>query len=113
MGEQYVLAKLKHRYRSPVRRYQCPLASLIRCVFSLFVLQLVINVVFRARILADPTSFEEPLLDTSVSVVVDEKGSLISVTQLGLASSGPGDTLSHCIAAAKKRRSYLETQAFI
>ena len=29
--------------------------------------------------LADPTSFEEPLLDTSVSVVIDDEGGLISV----------------------------------
>jgi exosome complex component RRP43 len=71
------------------------------------------DIIFRARIIADPTSFEEPLLDTNVSVVVDERGSLISVTQLGLGSSGPVDTMTHCIAAAKKRRSDLEKQSFI
>jgi hypothetical protein len=42
---------------------------------------------------------------------VDQHGNLISVTQLGLGTSGPGDTLSHCIAAAKEQRSYLEKQA--
>ncbi len=56
--------------------------------------------------LADPTSFEEPLLDTSVSVVVDDEGGLISVMQLGLgvvgANSDTGeDVLTTCIDAAR------------
>jgi len=65
------------------------------------------------HILADPTSFEEPLLDTALSVIVDEHDSLISVTQLGLSSSNPEDTLTHCITAAKKRRFHLQKQDFI
>ncbi|KAI0694371.1 ribosomal protein S5 domain 2-like protein [Cerioporus squamosus] len=51
-------------------------------------------------ILADPTSFEEPLLDTTVSVVVDENGGLTSVMQLGLGIVGGDDVLSKCIDAA-------------
>ncbi|KAI0722545.1 ribosomal protein S5 domain 2-like protein [Earliella scabrosa] len=55
------------------------------------------------HILADPTSFEEPLLDTTVSVVMDEKGGLTSVMQLGLGILGDGqDVLTACIAAAKQ-----------
>ncbi|KAH8118854.1 ribosomal protein S5 domain 2-type protein [Phellopilus nigrolimitatus] len=59
------------------------------------------------HILSDPTSFEEPLLDTSVSVVVDESGALTSVLQSGLGTTGAQDTLLHCIALAKKRRKEL------
>ncbi|TBU28684.1 ribosomal protein S5 domain 2-like protein [Dichomitus squalens] len=55
-----------------------------------------------AHILADPTSFEEPLLDTSVSVVVDDAGGLISVMQLGLGTADGQDLLSTCIDAAKE-----------
>jgi len=65
------------------------------------------------HILADPTSLEEPLLDTTFSVITDEHGDMISVTQLGLGSSDAGDTLTHCITEAKKRRSYLQKQGFI
>ncbi len=55
----------------------------------------------RTYVLADPTSFEEPLLDTTVSVVVDNNGGLISVMQLGLGIVGGDDVLSKCIDAAK------------
>ncbi|KAJ6505978.1 ribosomal protein S5 domain 2-type protein [Mycena vulgaris] len=67
--------------------------------------------VFDATLLADPTAFEEPLLDTTISVVVDENGELVSVVQLGpgVDASG-GDTLSTCISAAKSRRVLLEGQ---
>ncbi|KAI0638638.1 ribosomal protein S5 domain 2-type protein [Trametes polyzona] len=52
------------------------------------------------HLLADPTSFEEPLLDTTVSVVVDESGGLTSVMQLGLGVVGGDDVLRKCIDAA-------------
>ncbi|KZT02150.1 ribosomal protein S5 domain 2-like protein [Laetiporus sulphureus 93-53] len=56
------------------------------------------------HVLADPTSFEEPLLDTTISVTVEENGGLISVTQVGLGLIGNQDVLARCIAAAKERR---------
>ena len=56
----------------------------------------------RTHVLADPTSFEEPSLDTSVSVVIDDAGGLISVMQLGLGAAGGQDVLSTCIDAAKE-----------
>lgn len=63
-------------------------------------------------LLADPTAFEEPLLDTTISVVVDENSDLVSVVQLGpgVDVSGAGDTLSTCISAAKSRRLLLGGQ---
>ncbi|KAI9057666.1 ribosomal protein S5 domain 2-like protein [Trametes sanguinea] len=54
------------------------------------------------HILADPTSFEEPLLDTTISVVIDENGGLTSVMQLGLGIVGGDDVLEKCIQAAKE-----------
>ncbi|RDB19987.1 Exosome complex component RRP43 [Hypsizygus marmoreus] len=59
------------------------------------------------HILPDPTSFEEPLLDTTVSILVDSSsGALISVSQLGLLDGdGDGDALLRtCIASAGRRR---------
>lgn len=64
------------------------------------------------HVLADPTSFEEPLLDTTLSVVVDENGGLISVSQLGLGFTGDRDVLTRCIAAARDRRIFLGTHVF-
>lgn len=68
----------------------------------------------RTHILADPTSFEEPLLDTTISVVIDESGGLTSVMQLGLGIVGGDDVLNKCIEAAKEcwqetRRDVYET----
>lgn len=59
------------------------------------------------HILSDPTAFEEPLLDTTLSVVVDNDGELVSVTQLGLSGAGAQDPLLLCITTAKKRREKL------
>ncbi|KAJ7773241.1 ribosomal protein S5 domain 2-type protein [Mycena metata] len=67
--------------------------------------------VFDATLLADPTAFEEPLLDTTISVVVDENGDLVSVVQLGPGvDTGAADTLSTCISSAKTRRVVLGGQ---
>ena len=54
----------------------------------------------RITVLADPTAFEEPLLDTSISIVLDEHGALLSTSQLGIADK---DTMFTCVAAAKER----------
>ncbi|KAJ3529558.1 hypothetical protein NMY22_g8956 [Coprinellus aureogranulatus] len=55
------------------------------------------------RILSDPTAFEEPLLDTTLTVLLDHStGELISVSQYGLGSAS-SDALGSCISAAKKR----------
>lgn len=56
------------------------------------------------HVLSDPSSFEEPLLDTAITIIVDEKGELTSVLQSGLGTSGSLNTLSQCISAAKARR---------
>ena len=50
--------------------------------------------------LSDPSSFEEPLLDTKISTILDEKGELVSVLQSG---SCPQNTILGCIKAAKSR----------
>ncbi|KAI0650899.1 ribosomal protein S5 domain 2-type protein [Trametes meyenii] len=55
-----------------------------------------------SHLLADPTSFEEPLLDTNVSVVIDDAGGLTSVMQLGLGIVGADDVLNKCVDAAQK-----------
>ncbi|KAI9451484.1 ribosomal protein S5 domain 2-type protein [Russula earlei] len=51
-------------------------------------------------VLADPTAFEEPLLETSISIVLDERGAILSATQLGIADK---DTVSLCVGSAKER----------
>jgi exosome complex RNA-binding protein Rrp42 (RNase PH superfamily) len=57
----------------------------------------------RNRILSDPTAFEEPLLDTTLTVLLDNSTrELISVSQFGLGSAST-DALGSCIQAAKKR----------
>ncbi|GLB44420.1 putative 3' exoribonuclease family, domain 1 [Lyophyllum shimeji] len=56
-------------------------------------------------LLTDPTSFEEPLLDTTISVVVDStSGALLSASQLGIDATAAQDMLQTCITAAAQRR---------
>ncbi|KII94776.1 hypothetical protein PLICRDRAFT_693108 [Plicaturopsis crispa FD-325 SS-3] len=66
------------------------------------------------HVLADPTSFEEPLLDTTLSIITDETGSLVSVSQLGLGETvGQQDVLMQCIGAAQKRSEHLRKSIYI
>jgi exosome complex component RRP43 len=51
-------------------------------------------------VLADPTAFEEPLLETFISIVLDERGDILSASQLGVADK---DTMSWCVSSAKER----------
>lgn len=62
----------------------------------------------RTNILSDPTSFEEPLLDATLSIIVDENGDLLSILQSGPNSNGVEKTISHCISSAKQRRKDLK-----
>jgi exosome complex component RRP43 len=62
------------------------------------------------HLLADPTSFEEPMLDSVISIVVGEDGGLISVNQLGLGIAGSRNVLAECITAAKVRCGVLRKQ---
>jgi len=61
------------------------------------------------HILADPSSFEEPLLDSTLSVVIDEKLQLASISQSGATggTSTGNNALLKCIATAKSRRESL------
>jgi exosome complex component RRP43 len=65
----------------------------------------------KSCVLADPTSFEEPLLDTTVTIVVGDDNELLSVSQVGLGSASQ-DILSVCITAAKRRHSSLGRQVY-
>ncbi|KLO14512.1 hypothetical protein SCHPADRAFT_903189 [Schizopora paradoxa] len=62
-----------------------------------------------SHILSDPSSFEEPLLDSTLSVIVDEKQQLVSISQSGATggTSTSNDSLLKCIATAKSRRDAL------
>ena len=57
----------------------------------------------RTQALADPTSFEEPLLDTLVTVTLDEKNELVSVYQGGGAENSSDGFVKQCVEAARQR----------
>jgi len=60
----------------------------------------------RLQVLSDSTSFEEPLMDTTMSVVVNEKSDLLAVDELGLGTLTTqeyGDPLKNCIKKSKLR----------
>jgi exosome complex component RRP43 len=62
-------------------------------------------------IFSDLTAFEEPLLDTVITIVVGDEDRIVSLSQLGsavlMADNGAKDALAECISAAKKRRDVL------
>jgi exosome complex component RRP43 len=62
------------------------------------------------HLLVDPTSFEEPLLDTTFTIVHDDTGELLSVTQHGLASE---KILDQCVDTAKARTRALCDQIYL
>ncbi|KAF8967458.1 ribosomal protein S5 domain 2-like protein [Flammula alnicola] len=64
------------------------------------------------NVLADPTSFEEPLLDTSLSVVLGDGGEMVSLSQLGSRRRGEERRSAECIESAKRRREVLVRQLF-
>lgn len=62
----------------------------------------------RTRLLADPTSFEEPLLDSTITVILQDS-KVILVSQSGtcitdLNGGDPMERVKKCIALAKKRQ---------
>ncbi|KAG0696798.1 ribosomal protein S5 domain 2-type protein [Suillus ampliporus] len=59
-----------------------------------------------SHVLSDPTAFEEPLIDVALTVIVDDRGELISTTESGGAISE--ETLLRCISRAKERALQLQ-----
>ncbi|EKM59904.1 uncharacterized protein PHACADRAFT_181840 [Phanerochaete carnosa HHB-10118-sp] len=90
-------------------RVLCTRKEMIPLQISRFPLSMSFGVFDGTHILTDPTSFEEPLLDTTFTVTVDENGGVISVVQLGLASQ---DVLRKCIATTKSRYRQLAKQVY-
>ncbi|PPQ94826.1 hypothetical protein CVT25_007463 [Psilocybe cyanescens] len=72
------------------------------------------------HVLVDPTSFEEPLLDSSLSIILGDNDDIVSILQLGslLVTMEEGgqevqkDALVECIKSAKKRREEVMEEAF-
>ncbi|KAF8508562.1 hypothetical protein JB92DRAFT_2732598, partial [Gautieria morchelliformis] len=59
-----------------------------------------------SHILADPASFQEPLLDAFITVILNEDGALNSIAQSGLPTVGKNsseEVVAGCVAEAKKR----------
>ena|SRR5712675_1245961 len=94
-----VRGKSVRRCRSSVSRFRIHLACLTGMIVLSSRICFVLTTI-RTTVLADPTAFEEPLLDTSISIVLDEQGAMLSASQLGIADK---ETLSLCVASAKER----------
>jgi len=62
------------------------------------------------RLLADPTAFEEPLLDTHITVALDENGNVAGLHLAGLSTVHGVDSMAvvqQCIDAARARHKVL------
>ena len=62
--------------------------------------------VYSKHVLSDPSAFEEPLLDDTVTVVMDHHGGFISVSHVGEGLQGQEageDVVRVCMQKAKAR----------
>ena len=66
--------------------------------------------VHSSHLLVDPTAFEEPLLETTVTVITDSEGRLLSTSQLGQYLSPELDILSKCITNAQSHTAEIMKQ---
>ncbi|KAK0230180.1 ribosomal protein S5 domain 2-like protein [Armillaria fumosa] len=99
----------KATYNEDIGRTTCSRKVMTPLQIERLPIALSFGVFDSSRILPDPTSFEEPLLDTTISVVIDEKGQLISISQVGTDSQ---DALLTCTSAARKRHAILTKQIY-
>ncbi|CAL1699968.1 unnamed protein product [Somion occarium] len=95
----------KAAYNEETGRTTCSRRSLLPLQVNKLPISSSFGVFDSTHVLADPTTFEEPLLDTTFSVIMNEDGKLVSVLQLGLGLVGQPGTLDRCIAAAKAHSS--------
>ncbi|KAJ4474375.1 ribosomal protein S5 domain 2-type protein [Lentinula aciculospora] len=76
----------------------------------------------RSHLLPDPTASEEPLLDTTISIILDARARVLALSQLGVgvnksetldqgvdsnSTTREADTLARCISLAKIRHAVL------
>ena len=102
---RHARGKSAFRCHSNASRFHTRLACLTGTIRLLFRLEFSrrltsVALLIRTTVLADPTAFEEPLLETSISIVLDERGDILSASQLGVADK---DTMSLCVSSAKER----------
>ncbi|KAJ3553658.1 hypothetical protein NM688_g3493 [Phlebia brevispora] len=102
----------KATYNEETGRTTCTRKAMIPLQINRLPLATSFGVFDSAKILADPTAFEEPLLDTTFTVVLDERGELISVAQLGLGVVGSHNILTNCVSAARTRCSQLRSHVY-
>lgn len=98
----------KARYDEDLKLTLCTRKEMLPLQMKRLPLSFSFGIFDSAHILPDPTSFEEPLLDASLTISVDENGDLLSVLQTGPNTIGGQSTLSHCISSAKQRRKDLK-----
>jgi exosome complex component RRP43 len=63
-------------------------------------------------VLADPAAFEEPLLETNLTVVMDQSGGLLSMAHVGAPLPLGSTFLVDCTRAAESRARTLAGQLY-
>jgi len=103
----------KAMYNEETGQTICSRETLVPLQLNRFPVSFSFGIFDSTHILTDPTTFEEPLLDTTFSVVLDEEGELISVLQLGLGLVGSShDVLPQCINVARSRCSSISSRIY-
>ncbi|KAI0036758.1 ribosomal protein S5 domain 2-type protein [Vararia minispora EC-137] len=63
-------------------------------------------------ILLDPMAFEEPLLDASLTIVLDEKRGVLFVSEIGYFNLAGEDLLTKCIQLAKQQHEFVANRLY-
>ncbi|KAL1738587.1 ribosomal protein S5 domain 2-type protein, partial [Schizophyllum fasciatum] len=93
------------KYDEDTGKVTCSRHDLVPLALNNLPVAMSFGVFNNVAILSDLTSFEEPLMDTTVTVILGQDEGVLSVSQAGM---GGGDSLiDSCIASAQKRRSFL------
>jgi len=59
---------------------------------------------YRGRLIVDPNSEEEALMEAAVTVCVDDSGAVVAVLKPGGDAEATETQIAHCVAAARARR---------
>jgi exosome complex RNA-binding protein Rrp42 (RNase PH superfamily) len=59
---------------------------------------------YRGRLIVDPNSEEEALMEALVTVCVDDSGAVVAVLKPGGDAEATETQIAHCVAAARARR---------
>ena len=81
-----------------------PSSSSARCEVTVARVPVALTVgLYKGQLIVDPSAEETTLMESTVTVVVDDAGAIVAVAKPGGTAEATETTLAHCVAAARLR----------